>query len=56
MVINKNLNKGHVLTKDDIIPKRPGIGISPTKYKLILGKKLKRDFKIDEILNLKDLI
>ena len=56
LVVNRNLKKGHIITKNDIIPKRPGTGIPPTKYKSILGKKIKRNLKIDEILSFKDLI
>ena len=55
LVAKENLKKGHALTKNDIIPKRPGTGISPIYYKKILGKKLKRDVHSDTILSFKDL-
>jgi len=39
--LNKNLSKGHVICEEDIIPLRPGDGISPMDWNILLGKKLK---------------
>lgn len=41
--LNKNLQKGHVLTDDDLIPLRPGDGISPMEWEKVIGKKLIED-------------
>ncbi|KDN55326.1 N-acetylneuraminate synthase [Flavobacterium seoulense] len=38
--LNKNLPKGHILTDDDLIPLRPGDGISPMEWEKVIGKKL----------------
>lgn len=38
--INKNLSKGHILTDGDLIPLRPGDGISPMDWEKVIGKKL----------------
>jgi N,N'-diacetyllegionaminate synthase len=38
--LNKNLQKGHILTDDDLIPLRPGDGISPMEWEKVIGKKL----------------
>ncbi|MNQ94646.1 N,N'-diacetyllegionaminic acid synthase [compost metagenome] len=38
--LNKNLQKGHILTDDDLIPLRPGDGISPMEWEKVVGKKL----------------
>ncbi|OXA71456.1 N-acetylneuraminate synthase [Flavobacterium aquidurense] len=41
--INKNLQKGQILTENDLISLRPGDGISPMQWENIIGKKLIRD-------------
>lgn len=41
--LNKNLQRGHILTDDDLIPLRPGDGISPMEWEKIIGKKLVQD-------------
>jgi N,N'-diacetyllegionaminate synthase len=38
--LNKNLTKGHILTDEDLIPLRPGDGISPMEWEKVIGKKL----------------
>jgi N,N'-diacetyllegionaminate synthase len=42
------INKGETLTPDNITVKRPGTGISPMKWFDVVGKKAKRNFHIDE--------
>ena len=41
--LTKNLQKGHILTDDDLIPLRPGDGISPMEWEKVIGKKLNTD-------------
>jgi N,N'-diacetyllegionaminate synthase len=41
--LNKNLPKGHILTDEDLIPLRPGDGISPMEWEKVIGKKLITD-------------
>jgi N,N'-diacetyllegionaminate synthase len=41
--LNKNLPKGHILTDEDLIPLRPGDGISPMEWDKVIGKKLITD-------------
>ena len=55
IVMKKNLLKNSKITKALITVKRPGIGISPDNYYNIIGKKLKKNKKEDEILFWKDL-
>ena len=43
IVAKFNLNKGEELTKDNIIYKRPGTGISPIYWDEVLGKKTNKD-------------
>ena len=50
LVINKDLQAGHVLSKSDLICKRPASGISPIDIDKIIGCKLKKNLKNDEIL------
>ena len=50
LVINKDLQAGDVLRKSDLICKRPGNGISPIDIEKIIGFKLIKSLKNDEIL------
>ena len=50
IVTSKALKKGDVITADNITTKRPGKGIDPTYYDLLLGKKINQDLDEDEIL------
>jgi N,N'-diacetyllegionaminate synthase len=49
------LKKGHILVSEDLIFKKPGTGIPIKKSVEILGKKLTRDYDIDEQLKETDL-
>ena len=53
LVAKYDLPKGHKITYDDMIPKRPGTGISPKYFKKLIGKKLKFKIKEDELFNFK---
>lgn len=53
--LNKNVDKGDIIQKDNIEFKRPGLGIPPSKVKLVLGKRVKRNILSDNLLLLKDL-
>lgn len=54
--LNKKLNKGHIISEEDIIPLRPGDGISPMEWNIVIGKKLKEDKNKFDKLNYSDLI
>ncbi len=47
----RNIKKGEVITKDMLVIKRPGVGISPAEIEKIIGKKTKKDITADEILH-----
>lgn len=47
---NKPLRAGHVLSENDLIPLRPGTGLSPMQWKSIVGKKLAKDLEAFSIL------
>lgn len=53
--LKKNVDKGDIIQKDNIEFKRPGLGIPPSKVKLVLGKRVKRNILSDNLLLLKDL-
>ena len=55
LVIKKNVIRGQVLKKSDIICKRPATGISPTEFARVIGKKVRYNLKEDHILRTKDL-
>ncbi len=52
IVAAKSIKTGEILTKDNITVKRPGTGISPMRWKDVLGTKAARDFKEDELIEL----
>ena len=52
IVANKEIKKGQKFTNFNITSKRPATGISPMLIKKVLGKKSKKNFKIDEIIKL----
>ena len=56
LTVNANLQKGHVLTFDDLDAKKPkGLGIDASDYDKVLGTVLNRDMKKWEFLNYDDL-
>src|SRR3989344_4901054 len=48
IVAKRDLIKGQKINIDDIEAKRPGDGLSPIYFHKILGKKIRRDVKMDE--------
>ena len=55
IVIKKDLNHGEIITMDNLDFKRPGTGISPMHLDTILGKKVNKNKKEDEILYWEDI-
>ena len=53
LVANKNLFKVNYIKKSDIAIKRPGTGFEPRYLEYVVGKKIKKNIKKDEILNKK---
>lgn len=52
IVAKIDINKGEVLTEDNITVKRPGTGISPMRWHEVIGTKAIRDFQEDELIEL----
>lgn len=55
IVISKDMTKGDIITENDIWFKRPGTQIPPDEYKFVIGKKLNKDKKYDDLLKWEDL-
>ena len=55
IVTNKTLLKGHVITKSDIICKRPGSGITANNWFKIIGCEIMNDLPEDYLLKWSDL-
>jgi N,N'-diacetyllegionaminate synthase len=52
IVAGQYIQKGEVLTEDKLSAKRPGTGISPSRWKEVLGSIAPRNFEKDEIIEL----
>lgn len=50
LVAKQAIKSGQVITADMLDIKRPGNGISPTRWDEILGSIAKKDYKIDELI------
>ena len=54
IVSSKNLNSNHIITIHDLAFKKPGDGISASKYKKIIGKKLNKKVSVNHKFTLRD--
>ena len=52
IVAKCNIAKGTLLNGENLTTKRPGIGISPMECDYVIGQKAKRDFDMDEMIEL----
>jgi sialic acid synthase SpsE len=52
IVASGSIKVGEVFSIENITTKRPGIGISPMHWDEVLGQKAKRDFMVDELIEL----
>lgn len=50
LVLTRNMKAGDIITADDIMPKRPGIGISPKYTDIVIGRIVKQDLNEDTVL------
>lgn len=50
LVLNRDMKSGEVIREEDLMPKRPGTGISPEYVELVIGRKVVRDLEEDTIL------
>ncbi|MBA2744879.1 MAG: N-acetylneuraminate synthase [Flavisolibacter sp.] len=52
--IAHDVKAGHTLTAEDLMMKRPGIGISPMRLNEVIGRKLMKDLDTDHLLSNED--
>ena len=50
LVLTRDMKAGEVIHKEDIMPKRPGTGISPKYTNIVVGRKVVKDLDEDTIL------
>lgn len=50
LVLTRDMKAGEIIQKEDLMPKRPGTGISPVYTDIVIGRKVKTDLKEDTIL------
>lgn len=50
LVLTRNMKAGEIISESDIMPKRPGTGISPQFSDIVIGRALKMDLEEDAIL------
>lgn len=52
IVADGNIKTGEIFTQKNITVKRPGTGISPMKWDVVIGRSAKKDFKQDELIKI----
>lgn len=52
IVAAREIAADEIFTKDNLTTKRPGTGLSPMQWDRVLGLRAKRDFKIDELIEI----
>lgn len=52
IVAKCDIAQGEILTEENITTKRPGSGLSPMRWREVMGTKAIRDFKEDELIEL----
>lgn len=50
LVVTRDMKAGEIISEQDLMPKRPGTGISPRFTDIVIGRIVKRDLKEDTIL------
>ena len=56
LVVVRALKKGETINSKDLNAKRPGTGIPPNQMSSIIGRKVSREIKQDELIHWSDLI
>ncbi len=52
IVAQRNISSGEIFDEDNLTTKRPGNGISPMRWIEVIGKKAKKDFLQDDLIEL----
>lgn len=53
---SKNLNSNHKISKEDIVFRAPNDGLDPYNFEKVIGKKLNKDLKEDDLITFDDLL
>ena len=56
IVAARSMKKGHIINDEDMDFKRPGTGIPPDQSELLVGKRLLRDIREDELISWSDIM
>lgn len=54
IVARRNIQEGEILTEENLAVKRPGTGINPMQWMEVLGIRAVRDFKEDELIEIRE--
>lgn len=54
IVARRNIQEGEILTEENLAVKRPGTGINPMQWMKVLGTRAVRDFKEDELIEIRE--
>lgn len=52
LIARRNIRAGELFTTENITTKRPGTGISPMQWDIVLGRSASRNFMADELIEL----
>ena len=52
IVARKKIRSGEIFSEENLAVKRPGTGISPMRWKEVIGRRASRDFEKDEIIEI----
>ena len=50
LVLTRDMKEGEIIKKEDLMPKRPGTGISPIYTDIVIGRKVRMNLEEDTIL------
>ena len=56
LVLTRDMKKGEIIKEEDIMPKRPGTGISPEYTEIVIGRKVQKDLEEDTILTWDEIL
>lgn len=54
IVARRSIQEGEILTEENLAVKRPGTGINPMQWMEVLGTRAVRDFKEDELIEIRE--
>lgn len=52
IVAKCDIEVGELFTENNLTTKRPGTGVSPMQWKLVIGQRAKKKFKVDELIEI----